>query len=522
MSRAASDEQVELELEQELQDIDDVDAEVDDDEEYDYASDTSSYQYSSDEGAGDEGGGSKSKRSKTESSAKTAALKVNTNLGATAAQYQVISPTSLANQQNALIADVASVLSLPKPKASLLLRYFFWDKEKLMDRYCSDPEGVSQAAGALSTGQEEESKDVKRRCAICCEDETSQLVALGCKHFFCVDCWVPYLKIKIQEGPGCITTTCPQHGCSERVSDAIFQKLLPAADYARFQEYLLRSFVDINKTVKWCPAPGCDKAIASSGGLSTVSCVCGCLFCLRCGDEAHMPVSCEQLATWLEKCRNESETANWILANTKKCPKCAIRIEKNQGCNHMTCRSCKYEFCWTCMDVWSNHNANTGGYYKCNRYDPDTVPSDTDAARAKAELDRYLHYYQRFANHAEAGKFAARKREETDRRMAEFEAEANGSYMDVGFLNAAIDTMISCRRVLKFSYVYAYYLPQGKEKDLFEHLQEDLEKNTEHLTGLAEKPLDKVDRSDVINYTRVTENFLKNILGDVDNGLLSN
>ncbi|RHY35497.1 hypothetical protein DYB32_000016 [Aphanomyces invadans] len=322
MSRAASDEQVELELEQELQDIDDVDAEVDDDEEYDYASDTSSYQYSSDEGAGDEGGGSKSKRSKTESSAKTAALKVNTNLGATAAQYQ---------------------------------------------------------------------------------------------------------------------------------------KLLPAADYARFQEYLLRSFVDINKTVKWCPAPGCDKAIASSGGLSTVS----------CGDEAHMPVSCEQLATWLEKCRNESETANWILANTKKCPKCAIRIEKNQGCNHMTCRSCKYEFCW-------------------------------------------------------AGKFAARKREETDRRMAEFEAEANGSYMDVGFLNAAIDTMISCRRVLKFSYVYAYYLPQGKEKDLFEHLQEDLEKNTEHLTGLAEKPLDKVDRSDVINYTRVTENFLKNILGDVDNGLLSN
>ncbi|RHY58528.1 hypothetical protein DYB38_008783, partial [Aphanomyces astaci] len=477
MSHAVSDQQVEMELEHELQSVDDVDLDVDDDEEYDYASDTSSYQYSSDEGAADE---SKSKRSKTESKTRTSSLKVNTNIGsAAAAQYQVISPTSLASQQNALIADVANVLSLPKAKASLLLRYFFWNKEKLMDRYCSDPTGVSQAAG---TGEEEESKDVKRRCAICCEDETSQLVALGCKHFFCVDCWVPYLQIKIQEGPGCITTTCPQHGCSERVSDSIFQKLLPKKDYMRFQEYLLRSFVDINKTVKWCPSPGCDKAIASSGGLMT--------------------------------CKNESETANWILANTKKCPKCSIRIEKNQGCNHMTCRSCKYEFCWTCMDVWSNHNANTGGYYKCNRYDPDTVPSDTDAARAKAELDRYLHYYQRFANHAEAGKFAARKRDDTDRRMAEFEAEANGSYMDVGFLNAAIETLIACRRVLKFSYVYAYYLPQGKEKDLFEHLQEDLEKNTEHLTGLAEKPLDKMDRSDIINYTRVTENFLKNILGD--------
>ena len=48
------------------------------------------------------------------------------------------------------------------------------------------------------------------------------------------------------------------------------------------------------------------------------------------------------------------------------------------------------------MDVWSNHNSATGGYYKCNRYDPAAAPQDTDAARAKAELDRYLHYYQRY------------------------------------------------------------------------------------------------------------------------------
>ena len=51
-----------------------------------------------------------------------------------------------------------------------------------------------------------------------------------------------------------------------------------------------------------------------------------CNYCVVC-----MYISCQQLELWQEKCQSESETANWILANTKKCPKCSARIEKNQG-----------------------------------------------------------------------------------------------------------------------------------------------------------------------------------------------
>jgi ariadne-1 len=76
-------------------------------------------------------------------------------------------------------------------------------------------------------------------------------------------------------------------------------------------------------------------------------CMCGCGCAV--GEEGHEPCSCAQLAEWSLKCVNESETANWILANTRKCPACTARIEKNQGCNHMTCRQCKHEFCWVCM-----------------------------------------------------------------------------------------------------------------------------------------------------------------------------
>lgn len=112
--------------------------------------------------------------------------------------------------------------------------------------------------------------------------------------------------------------------------------------------YNLKSFVDISKTFRWCPGRGCDfvamgSASSTSASLRAVLCRCGVLFCFRCGEEAHVPATCDDMVTWNEKCRNESETANWILANTRKCPRCLTRIEKNQGCNHMTCRQCKHE-----------------------------------------------------------------------------------------------------------------------------------------------------------------------------------
>ena len=52
-----------------------------------------------------------------------------------------------------------------------------------------------------------------------------------------------------------------------------------------------------------------------------------------------------------------------------------------------------------CVGNWSDHGQTTGGFYKCNRFDSSTTSPGlnqqlTAAQRAKAELDRYLHYYQ--------------------------------------------------------------------------------------------------------------------------------
>ena len=44
----------------------------------------------------------------------------------------------------------------------------------------------------------------------------------------------------------------------------------------------------------------------------------------------------------------------------------------------MSCSQCKYEFCWMCMGDWAEHGATTGGYYKCNKYDPSKAEGADD------------------------------------------------------------------------------------------------------------------------------------------------
>lgn len=66
-----------------------------------------------------------------------------------------------------------------------------------------------------------------------------------------------------------------------------------------------------------------------------VVCKCGHVFCFECGENWHDPVLCRFLKKWIKKCDDDSETSNWIAANTKECPKCNVTIEKDGGCNHM-------------------------------------------------------------------------------------------------------------------------------------------------------------------------------------------
>lgn len=442
-----------------------------------------------------------------------------------AKDYECLDLDSLSEKAEKLTEDLAETLNVSQSTASILLRHNNWNQEKVQAAYFEDADRLLSKCGVkLANGRQpmEENKDEEFECGICDDDVPfADTHALKCGHRFCKDCWEDYLEDAVTKQKSGVCTRCPQHKCTFIVDDVTMKSIVSEASWKKFQRSVVRSFVEDSSKLKWCPAPRCERAIRADTGVKSVNCDCGFKFCFACGEEEHGPVSCENLLMWLDKCRNESETAHWIIANTKKCPKCLVRIEKNQGCNHMTCHACKHDFCWICMEPWEGHGNHTGGYYKCNKYDPKKKPA-TSAEEAKAELDRYLHYYQRYHNHDQSKRFAFKQREQTEKRMTELQETAGKkiTWMDVQFLKAATDQVYDCRRVLKYTYAFGYFLKtDGPEKDLFEYLQQELEKNTEHLSELSERPLDKLDRQEVVNYTRVTNKFLKNLLDGVSSGL---
>lgn len=152
------------------------------------------------------------------------------------------------------------------------------------------------------------------------------------------DGWRDFMDGSAQLGPGMVYQSCFSSGCNERVRPRMFKQYLSAEMYQKYRHYVLESFVSANPQCQWCPAPGCSfVSFYAGGGAKDIACKCGHEYCFSCIREAHKPCECDMVRRWEEKNSSESENTTWIMANTKPCPKCGVSIEKNQGCNHMTC-----------------------------------------------------------------------------------------------------------------------------------------------------------------------------------------
>jgi ariadne-1 len=270
--------------------------------------------------------------------------------------------------------------------------------------------------------------------------------------------------------------------------------LLGDAAAAEFEELILQCHVEADPTLRRCTSPNCSRIITPDAiGLCHVAtCECGQRICWRCRGEAHAPLSCEYLDQWLKITKAESLQAKWICENTKPCPKCARRIEKNGGCNHMTCRTangngCGYEFCWVCGHEWHTH---VGNGYQCNKF------TDFDASKPgdlpEYDLKRLNHYHTRYMNHMQShdAELAAREQFRTAMYTAWGQIDSDifrGKVQAPVIIQQVFEAIDTARSILIWSYPHAFYMKPGStELKLFEHVQTEVERYLEELTHAVE------------------------------------
>lgn len=63
---------------------------------------------------------------------------------------------------------------------------------------------------------------------------------------------------------------------------------------------------------------------------------------------------------------------------------------------------------------------------------------------------------------------------------------------DVKFLREGTELIIYARGILKWTYPHAFYMEIESDRKLFEFLQFDVERLTENLHELCEKPMEEV------------------------------
>ncbi|KGQ01304.1 hypothetical protein PAAG_11981 [Paracoccidioides lutzii Pb01] len=425
--------------------------------------------------------------------------------------FKVLSPEDIRREQNMQINEVASILGLPPESAAILLRFTRWNREKLIESYMEDNDRIQEEAGvgAAFSGTPKTEVIPGFVCDICCEDRKGlESYAMRCGHRFCVDCYRHYLGQKIREEGEAARIQCPQNKCHRIVDSKTLDLLVTEDLQERYHRLLIRTYVDDKYNLKWCPAPNCEFAIDCgvkkrdlNRVVPTVHCRCSHSFCFGCSLNDHQPPPCSLVKKWLKKCKDDSETANWISAHTKECPKCSSTIEKNGGCNHMTCRKCKHEFCWMCMGLWSEHGTS---WYNCNRFEEKSGASARDAqARSRQSLERYLHYYNRYANHEQSAKLDKDLYLKTEKKMMSLQSQSGLSWIEVQFLDTASQALQQCRQTLKWTYAFAFYLARNNLTEIFEDNQKDLEMAVESLSEMFEKPIDQLSalKIDILDKT---------------------
>lgn len=222
-------------------------------------------------------------------------------------------------------------------------------------------------------------------CGICFVEKLGSncLCFKDCQHVYCKACITEYFQIQIRDGNvQCLN--CPEPKCTSLATQLQVKQLVDEELFARYDRLLLQSSLDLMADVVYCPRQSCGTAVMVEPDTTMGICsACQYAFCTLCKLGYHGLSNCKITADDLRNLRDEYVSASdegkkfmeqrfgkrviqkaveesfsrdWLNENCKSCPRCGTNIQKADGCNKMTCTSCRQYFCWLCLGQLSKVN----------------------------------------------------------------------------------------------------------------------------------------------------------------------
>lgn len=225
-------------------------------------------------------------------------------------------------------------------------------------------------------------------CDICLQTlQGLECVSLqGCTHVYCKVCVQGHITTKINEGSvGKIE--CPSLDCTQEIPPGIIQELISPKLFERYDKLLLQRTLESMTDIAYCPRPTCRSVTVKEENSNMAVCPsCKFAFCVLCKRTWHGVAPCKVLPEDIKELKEsyesgdsntrksleqqygrqylihafqEFDSCKWVKTNTQACPSCLASIEKDHGCNKMTCYKCNCNFCWLCRGTLPRHNPYT-------------------------------------------------------------------------------------------------------------------------------------------------------------------
>ncbi|PGH23205.1 hypothetical protein AJ80_02735 [Polytolypa hystricis UAMH7299] len=216
---------------------------------------------------------------------------------------------------------------------------------------------IIQGKSDSSNQRKEASTTEGETCAVCWT-EAEDPILTKCNHTYCFECFENLcLSTRSSNKPFSICCQGEMGKCVRVFSLCELQVHLPSASFEDILEASFSSYINHHpQSFHYCPTPNCGyiyrPTTPDSPHVHNCS-NCHQAVCTSCHGQHNRMLTCAEYKNYMSDGDAVFERYK-LESDVKECPMCAAPIEKNGGCNHITCSSCAMHLCWVCLELFSD------------------------------------------------------------------------------------------------------------------------------------------------------------------------